>query len=208
RHSARASLIATGPISMQVVLASANPKKAGEIREILGHTFELIARPDHVPDVVEDADTFEGNARLKAVALVAATGLAALADDSGLVVDAIGGHPGVHSARYAGEHASDEENVIKLLDALSIHPDPVERTARFQAVVILRHPDGNETVVEGAVEGTIAGAPRGLGGFGYDPIFIPNDGDGRTFGEMQASAKHAISHRGRALAALLSTLDR
>ena len=191
---------------MQVVLASANPKKGAEIRQILGGVFELVPRPNHVPDVVEDADTFEGNARLKAVALVAATGLAALADDSGLVVDAIGGDPGVHSARYAGEHATDDENVTKLLETLAGHCDPTERAARFRAVVILRNPDGTETVAEGTVEGTIATEPRGASGFGYDPVFIPNDGDGRTFAEMEPAEKHSISHRGRALATLLSTL--
>lgn len=196
------------PAGTPVVLASANPKKAAEIAEILGDRVALVPRPPEVPDVVEDADTFEGNARLKAVALVEATGLAALADDSGLQVDALGGEPGVFSARYAGEGASDEDNVARLLRELDAvgAVEPSARTARFRAVLVLRRPDGAEVVVEGAVEGTIAAEPQGDGGFGYDPVFVPVDGDGRTFGEMGAAEKHAISHRGRALAALVAQL--
>jgi XTP/dITP diphosphohydrolase len=189
-----------------VVLASANPKKAAEIREVLGDAIRLVPRPPEVPDVVEDDDTFEGNARLKAVALGAATGLAALADDSGLEVDALGGAPGVRSARYAGEDPTDEANVAKLLDALADRPDPADRGARFRCVLVLRRPDGSEVVASGTVEGTIAEAPRGPGGFGYDPVFVPRDGDGRTFGEMDADAKHALSHRGQALRALVARL--
>jgi len=138
---------------------------------------------------------------------VAATGLAAVADDSGLEVDALDGAPGVWSARYAGEDATDQDNVDKLLAALADRPDPTDRTARFQAVVVLRHPDGSELVASGTVEGHIAAAPRGPGGFGYDPVFVPNEGDGRTFGEMTQDEKHAISHRGRALRDLLAQLD-
>lgn len=197
------------PAGTPVVLASANPKKAGEIAEILGDRIDLVPRPPEVPDVVEDADTFEGNARLKAVALVAATGLAALADDSGLQVDALGGEPGVFSARYAGESATDEDNVAKLLGALDATgaTSPADRTARFRAVLVLRRPDGAEVVSEGVVEGVIAPAPRGVGGFGYDPVFVPTDGDRRTFAEMDAAAKHAISHRGRSLRSLLQQLE-
>jgi XTP/dITP diphosphohydrolase len=191
-----------------VVLASANPNKAREIAEILGDRVTLVPRPPEVPDVAEDATTFEGNARLKAVALVAATGLAALADDSGLEVDALGGEPGVSSARYAGDGATDPDNVAKLLRALEAlgAVDPAARTARFRAVLVLRRPDGAEVVCDGVVEGTIARAPRGDGGFGYDPVFVPLEGEGRTFAEMDAAAKHAISHRGRALAALVAQM--
>lgn len=189
-----------------VVLASANPKKAAEIADILGDRLALVPRPPEVPEAVEDADTFEGNARLKAVSLVTATGLAALADDSGLEVDALGGAPGVWSARYAGEGATDADNVAKLLAALADRPDPADRTARFRCVVVLRHPDGAEVVVAGSVEGHIAAGPQGDGGFGYDPVFVPAQGDGRTFGQMGADEKHAISHRGRALAALVAAL--
>ncbi|MCU1371842.1 MAG: non-canonical purine pyrophosphatase, RdgB/HAM1 family [Ilumatobacteraceae bacterium] len=191
----------------RIVLASANPKKAAEIVEILGAHLELVPRPPEVPEVIEDDDTFEGNSRLKAVALVAATGLAAVADDSGLEVDALDGGPGVWSARYAGEHATDAQNVDKLLAALADRPDPADRTARFRAVVVLRYPDGAEIVSAGHVEGHIAHAPRGPGGFGYDPVFVPAEGDGRTFGEMTQDEKHAISHRGRALRSLLAQLD-
>ena len=195
------------PVSERVVLASANPKKAAEIAEIIGGRIDLVPRPPDVPDVVEDADTFVGNARLKASALVAATGLAALADDSGLEVDALDGAPGVLSARYAGEGGDDGRNVAKLLDALFGLDDPTRRTARFRAVVVLQRPDGRELVAEGAVEGTIAPAPRGDGGFGYDPVFVPAEGDGRTFAEMDAAEKHRISHRGRALADLVRQLE-
>lgn len=189
-----------------IVLASANPKKAAEIVEILGEHLDLVPRPAEMPEVVEDQDTFEGNSRLKAVALSEATGLAAVADDSGLEVDALDGAPGVWSARYAGEDATDEQNVEKLLAALADRPDPADRTARFQAVVILRYPDGRERVASGTVEGHIAPAPRGPGGFGYDPVFVPDEGDGRTFGEMTQAEKHAISHRGRSLRNLLAHL--
>jgi XTP/dITP diphosphohydrolase len=189
-----------------VVLASANPKKAAEIAEILADRVHLVPRPPEVPEVVEDADTFEGNARLKARALAEATGLAALADDSGLEVDALDGAPGVRSARYAGEGGDDGRNVDKLLRALADRRSPEDRTARFRAVVVLVRPDGRELVAEGTVEGTIAPTPRGAAGFGYDPVFVPSEGDGRTFAEMAPEEKHAISHRGRALAELLAAL--
>lgn len=167
----------------RVVLASANPKKVVELREILGDLFDLVPRPSEVPDVVEDADTFVANARLKASALVAATGLAALADDSGLEVEVLGGAPGVHSARYAGGSATDEDNVIRLLAELSDRPDLEDRRARFRCVIVVQRPDGTELVAEGTVEGHIAAAPRGEGGFGYDPVFVPDAGGGRTFAE-------------------------
>jgi XTP/dITP diphosphohydrolase len=191
-----------------VVLASANPKKAAEIEAILGDAVHLVPRPASVPEVVEDADTFEGNARLKAQALVAATGLAAMADDSGLEVEALGGAPGVHSARYAGVHATDADNVARLLaDLAALDPaDQRGRRARFRCVLVLRRPDGSEVVAEGEVAGVIASEPRGSGGFGYDPVFVPDDGDGATFAELTPQAKHRISHRGRALAALVAAL--
>ena len=190
----------------RVVLASANPKKVAEIRQILGGAVQLVPRPDHLPDVEETASTFVGNARLKATALVGATGLSALADDSGLEVDALGGAPGVWSARYAGPDATDADNVAKLLAALADRPDRVDRRARFRCVIVLQHPDWSEVRAEGVVEGRIALRPHGEQGFGYDPIFIPDDGDGRTFAEMEPADKHAISHRGRALAMLQAQL--
>ena len=178
-----------------------------ELREILAASIDLVPRPPEVPDVVEDADTFVGNARLKASALVAVTGLASLADDSGLEVDALDGAPGVRSARYAGEDATDEENVAELLAALAHHYRAAERQARFRCVVVLQRPGGSEVVAEGTAEGHIAPAPAGSGGFGYDPVFVPDAGDGRTFGEMTQGEKHAISHRGHALASLLAQLS-
>ena len=194
-----------GSARRPVVLASANPHKVAEIREVLGTAIDLVPRPADVPDVDETEPTFEGNARLKADALVAATGLPALADDSGLEVDALGGAPGVRSARYAGDDAVDANNVAKLLAALAEVPD-AERTARFRCVVVLADPGGTEVVVDGVVEGTIIREPRGHGGFGYDPVFVPLEGDGRTFAEQDPAAKHAISHRGRALRALVDRL--
>lgn len=198
-------------VPTRIVLASANPKKAAELAGILGASglqVELLPRPAQVADVVEDEDSFLGNARLKAVALAEATGLPALADDSGLEVDALGGAPGVHSARYAGESATDGDNVVKLLAELAGAGSVEDRSARFRAVVVLRWPDGAEVVAEGTVEGTIASSPRGDGGFGYDPVFVPVEGDGRTFAEMEPDEKHAISHRGRALRSLVAQLTR
>lgn len=197
---------ATGPPE-RVVLASANPKKVVELRDILGDLFDLVPRPTDVAEVVEDADTFVGNARLKASALVAATGLAALADDSGLEVDALGGAPGVHSARYAGGQATDTDNVTLLLAELADRPDVGQRRARFRCVIVLQRPDGSEVVADGSVDGHIAASPRGEGGFGYDPVFVPDAVGGRTFAQMDQAAKHAISHRGAALADLRSQLQ-
>jgi XTP/dITP diphosphohydrolase len=191
---------------VRLVCATANAHKVEEIAAVLGATVELVARPADVPDVVEDADTLEGNARLKAAALCVATGIAAVADDTGLEVDALDGRPGVWSARFAGEAATDEDNVAKLLGELR-DVAPGERTARFRTVAFVRWPDGRETIAEGTVEGRIIDAPRGAGGFGYDPVFVPVDGDGRTFAEMGAAAKNAISHRGRAFRALASQLS-
>jgi len=191
---------------MQLVCASANPDKVAEIRAILEESgIELLPRPD-VPDVVEDGETLEANARLKARALSSATGLAAVADDTGLEVNSLGGAPGVRSARFAGEDASYVDNVMKLLDALSDLPEPEERSARFRTVALARFPDGLEVLADGAVEGSIALAPRGENGFGYDPVFVPSEGDGRTFAEMSADEKHVISHRGRAFRALAERL--
>lgn len=191
---------------MRIVLASANPDKAHEIRAIIGDAVVLEPRPAHVPDVLEDGATLLDNARLKAVALCVATGLPALADDTGLEVDALGGAPGVWAARYAGEHASYSDNVAKLLRELAGVGD-AERTARFRTVAMVRFPDGSELIGDGVVEGRIARELRGENGFGYDPVFVPSEGDGRSFAEMDADEKHAISHRGRALRALAAQLN-
>jgi len=193
---------------MQFVCASANPDKVAEIRAVLTPLgIELLPRPDDVPDVVEDAPTLEGNARLKAVAICDATGLPALADDTGLEVDALGGAPGVFSARFAGEHATYTDNVAKLLDALSGLPEPEERMARFRTVALVRFPDGRELLAAGWVDGTIALEPRGSAGFGYDPVFEPLEAEGRTFAELSAEEKNGISHRARALRTLAELLQ-
>lgn len=183
---------------MRLVLASANPDKAREIAAILaGH--DLVPRPAGVPDVEETGETLEENARLKAVTLAEATGLAAVADDTGLEVVALDGAPGVRSARFAGEGATYADNVEKLLRSLDGVGD---RRARFRTVALARFPDGRELIAEGVVAGTIVTAGRGDAGFGYDPLFVPDEGDGRTFAEMTAEEKHAVSHRGRAFRAL------
>jgi XTP/dITP diphosphohydrolase len=193
-------------LTVRIVLASANPDKAHEIRAIIGDAVVLEPRPPHVPDVIEDGATLVDNARLKAIALCAATGLPALADDTGLEVDALGGAPGVWAARYAGEHASYTDNVAKLLGELDGVGD-AQRTARFRTVAMVRFPDGSELIGDGVVEGRIARELRGENGFGYDPVFVPIEGDGRSFAEMNADEKHAISHRGRALRALAAQLN-
>lgn len=194
------------------VLATTNPNKATEIREIFaacGLLVDLRARPGYVPEVEETEPTLLGNARLKADALVAATGLAAIAEDSGLEVEALGGAPGVRSARYAGEPADDDANVDKVLAELAGRSGPSERRARFVTVAVARWPEGREVVAEGDVDGWIAVARQGTGGFGYDPVFVPSEGDGRTFAELageSAQAKHSLSHRGRAFRALAALL--
>jgi XTP/dITP diphosphohydrolase len=185
---------------MRLVLATANPDKAAELQAILKEELddlvELVGRPSGVADVEETGDSLEDNARLKAVALVAATGEAAVADDTGLEVAALGGAPGILSARFAGEAATYADNVAKLLAVLD---GEVDRRARFRTVVVCRFPNGEEITGEGVVEGEIITAPRGLGGFGYDSVFAPERGGGRTFAEMSAAEKHGLSHRGRAL---------
>ena len=191
---------------IRVVLATANRDKAREIIDALGDEFDIVPRPDDVPDVEETGTTLEENARLKAVALVEATGHAALADDTGLEVDALDGAPGVYSSRYSGEHATYADNVAKLLRELDGVPAEL-RTARFRTVALVRFPDGSELVAEGAVTGSIATAARGDDGFGYDPLFVPDEGDGRTFAEMTLTEKNAISHRGRAVRAAAALLQ-
>jgi XTP/dITP diphosphohydrolase len=173
---------------VEAVLASMDPP----IVVIGGHTW---------PDVDETEDTLAGNALLKARAVVAATGHAAVADDTGLEVDALGGAPGVTTARYAGEDATYDDNVHKMLREL----EGVEsRSARFRTAVALVTPDGEELVVEGGLDGVITTEPRGTGGFGYDPIF---EVDGRTLAEIPADEKNAISHRAKALYALAHALE-
>ena len=187
---------------LRAVCASANPHKVAEIFDLMGGVIDLQPRPADLADVVEDADTLVGNARLKAVAVCKATGLPALADDTGLEVDALNGAPGVRTARFAGEHATDADNRVKMLGELK----GKTRTCRFRTVALLRFPDGREVIAEGVCEGSIAEAEIGERGFGYDPLFIARDGDGRTFAQMTAEEKHALSHRGKAFRALSQLL--
>ena len=193
----------------RVVVATANRGKLAEIRSALAFDgWEFVTADDlgfDPLDVVESGDTFEANAALKAHEYHRVFGLAALADDSGLEVDALGGAPGVYSARYAGEDATDADNNLKLLAALDAVPAR-ERTARFRCVVVLVAEDGSETVAAGVCEGVIGFEPRGSGGFGYDPLFLPAATPGRTMAELELPEKNAISHRGAALRALAAVL--
>ena len=187
----------------RLVCATANPHKVGEIAGILRGLVELLPRPAAVPDVVEDAGTLAGNARLKAGAICAATGLPAVADDTGLFVDVLDGEPGVDTAYYAGPQATYAENRAKLLEVLA---GVDNRRASFRTVVMVVYPDGRELQVEGVCPGLIATEERGDRGFGFDPLFVPDDGDGRTFSLMTDDEKNAISHRGRAFQALVAAL--
>ena len=187
----------------EIVCATANPGKVAEIADLLPEGWALLPRPATVGEVIEDAGTLVGNARLKARAILAATGKAAVADDTGLEVAALGGAPGVDTAVYAGEGCTDADNRRKMLGVLSGVSD---RSARFVTVVLVAWPDGSETIVEGLCAGRIAEAERGDRGFGFDQLFVPDDGDGRTFAEMSADEKNAISHRGRAFRKLAAGL--
>jgi XTP/dITP diphosphohydrolase len=191
-------------VNHRFVLATGNPDKAAEITTVLDTAeagVELLLRPPGIPDPVEDGDTLEDNARLKATAISVATGLPVLADDTGLEVEALGGD----SARYAGDGATYSDNCRKLLAELAGMPLE-RRRARFATVAIARWPDGVEAIALGAVDGVITDAPRGTGGFGYDPVFVPVDGDGRTFAEMSAGEKAACSHRAEAFRTLAAAL--
>lgn len=185
-----------------VVVASKNVDKIAEIEAVLAALDPPIAViPGHVwDDIDETEDTLGGNALLKARAVAAATGHAAVADDTGLEVEALGGEPGVNTARYAGEDATYEENVTKLLAELE---GVTERAARFRTAVALVSATGEELVVDGALEGVITTERRGSGGFGYDPIF---EVDGRTLAEIPLAEKNRISHRALALIALAKAL--
>ncbi len=195
---------------IELVLASANPDKAAEISAILADVpgLVLLPRPSSVPEVDETGDTLVDNARLKARALVEATGLAAVSDDTGLEVDALGGAPGVYSARYSGEHASYADNVAKLLAELTrVGADaPERRHAKFRCVAMVAYPDGSDVWEAGEVMGQISTRPMGQSGFGYDPVFAPDGFGGRTFAQMSPDEKHQISHRGRAFRALAARL--
>lgn len=195
---------------MRVVVASANEGKATEIRHVLEPLgWEVVRAKDlgtEVPEVEETGATFLENALLKARAYAERFECAALADDSGLEVDALGGAPGVRSARYAGEPSDDAANNAKLLAELAGVPEG-ERSARFRCVVAVAWPDGRVLAADGVCEGSIGFEPKGAGGFGYDPLFWPAAAPGRTMAELSPAEKSAISHRGSALRALRAALE-
>lgn len=193
---------------MRLVMASANPHKAIEIAEVLREAMpdaQILPRPEALGDVAEDGETLAENALIKARFVCAAVGEPAIADDTGLEVDALGGAPGVHSARYAGPDSDPVANLAKLMEALVDVPAPL-RTGRFRTVVAVVFDDGREVMADGAVEGRIALEPHGDLGFGYDPVFVPDEAAPFTFAQMPADAKNLISHRGRALRALAELL--
>ena len=188
---------------MTIVLATRNPGKISEIEALLtGVRIATAASFPGCPEPKESGRTFEENALIKARAVAGFTGKTALADDSGLEVDALGGAPGVHSARYAGATASDGDNMGRLLDALS---GVADRTARFRCVIAVVAPDGRTWTSDGVCEGRILREPRGESGFGYDPLFVPAGYDS-TFAELDARMKNRISHRAMALRRIAETL--
>jgi XTP/dITP diphosphohydrolase len=190
--------VSGGPATRRLVLATGNAHKREEIAAILDG-WDVDARD---PGVEETGTTFEENALLKARAVAAATGDLAVADDSGIEIDALGGAPGIHSARWTAE----TDWIPRVLRELDGVPDE-KRGCRYVCAAAAVWPDGREVVVRGTVEGQVAQAPRGTGGFGYDPLFIPTEADGRTFAEMTDEEKHALSHRGRAFRALAAHLS-
>ncbi|MHB1341502.1 MAG: RdgB/HAM1 family non-canonical purine NTP pyrophosphatase [Coriobacteriia bacterium] len=201
--------MSAGEPATRVVVATANRGKLIEIRSTLAVAgLEFVTAEElgaEALEVEETGDTFERNALLKAHAYAERFGMPALADDSGLEVDGLGGEPGVRSSRYAGEDATDADNNEKLLRALA-HTPADSRSARFRSVAALAWPDGRSLVTSGSCEGSIGFAPAGTGGFGYDPLFLPVATQGRTMAELELSEKNAISHRGAALRALRELL--
>ncbi len=193
----------------RIAIASRNAHKLREIGRICADwPVEWLTVENHEgpwPDVEETGSTYLENARLKARAVAAALGEPALADDSGIEVDALGGRPGPRSARFAGEDATDEQNLDALIQAVKGVPSG-GRTARYRCVGVLAFPDGRELHAEGVCEGILVAKPKGAGGFGYDPIFVPGGGD-RTMAELSDQEKDRISHRGRAFRALREGLE-
>lgn len=193
---------------MKILLATGNRKKAAEIVAVLGEgpgAIECLTLADYpdLPPAVEDGTTFLENARKKAHPAAKATGLPTLGEDSGLEVDALGGEPGIYSARYAEEGASDGANIRKLLREMDGVP-PGKRGARYRCTAVLAFPNGKEIAADGSCEGEIALEPRGRGGFGYDPVFLLPDG--RMMAELAPAEKDALSHRGKALRRLSEKL--
>jgi XTP/dITP diphosphohydrolase len=196
---------------VKLLIATNNPGKVREYQELLEDlpvAFEITypVQEGLALEVEESGETFEENARLKALAFAQASGLLTLADDSGLEVDALDGAPGVRSARYAGPGASDVDRYRKLLGELAGVP-ATQRSARFRCVVALAQPDGQIHTTDGSCEGEIGYEPRGVHGFGYDPVFVVEGYGGRTMAELSPEIKNQISHRGRALAAIRATLE-
>lgn len=195
---------------MRVVVATGNPHKVEEIESALdfeGWEFVALAEMGNFADPVEDGETFEANARIKARAARAETGCAVIADDSGLVVDALDGRPGVYSSRYAGEHGGDSANNEKLIAELEGVADE-DRTARFVSTLVFIDEAGEEIVASGTVEGRIGYEPRGSEGFGYDPLFFPDVyGGQKTLAEVPMAEKNTISHRGNALRKLRAIIS-
>ena len=195
---------------MKLLVGTNNQGKVREYEELFADlpvTLKVTypAREDLILEVEESGETFEENARIKALAYARASGLVSLADDSGLEVDALDGAPGVHSARYAGPAATDRDRYRKLLDALAGTPAG-QRSARFRCVVAIALPDGTVHTADGSCEGEIGSAPRGEHGFGYDPVFVVKGYAGRTMAELPPDVKNEISHRARALAAIQPVL--
>ncbi|MET0729261.1 MAG: RdgB/HAM1 family non-canonical purine NTP pyrophosphatase [Acidimicrobiales bacterium] len=183
---------------MRLLLATGNPHKVGEVQDILGPAYEVEPRDTGVE---ETGATFEENALIKARALAACAGELAVADDSGIEIDQLGGAPGIHSARWTDE-GDWIPRVLRELDGV----EGAQRGCRYVCAAAAVWPDGREVVVRGTVSGRIVEAPRGDGGFGYDPLMAPSEGDGRTFAEMTPEEKHAISHRARAFTRLSAHL--
>jgi len=192
-------------MAVRLVCASANAHKVEEIARLMPTSIILVPRPDDLGDIDEDAPTLEGNAIVKANAVAIHTSEWAVADDTGLEVEALNGDPGVRSARFAGEEADDVKNRSLLLVRMQ---GATQRGAKFRTVVAVMSPAGDFYLVSGICEGVIAETERGSSGFGYDSVFIPNEGDGRTFAEMTAQEKDAISHRGRAIRQLPDLMAR
>jgi len=193
----------------RLAIASRNPHKLRELGRICADwPVTWITFEDHEgpwPEVEEPHDSYRENARTKAHEVAVALGIPAIADDSGIEVDALDGGPGPRSARFAGEDATDARNLAKLIGTIVATPPP-NRTARYRCVAAMAWPDGTELVAEGAVEGVLVPVPRGGGGFGYDPVFVP-EGGFRTMAELAEEEKDALSHRGRAFRALRALLE-
>lgn len=192
----------------KLVLATRNAHKVSELKQLLkGEAIQVLSLDDFAefPEVVEDGTTFRENALKKAREVCQATGLPALADDSGLEVDLLNGAPGVYSARFSGPNATNAENNRKLLELLKPYPELEERSARFKSVIALVLPDGREKVVEGSAEGYILSDLRGTEGFGYDPLFYVPEYDA-TFAELPMEVKNRISHRGKAFSLIVEEI--